>query len=223
MGVSRILFGRTPQRSKGTATPAQSTPLGPRQTDSGPPPWQDLPEELGDDNDPAEAALGATIVGESQTQLAKTYLAKYPHLDFTYRRLGRHYVAAGQFAKGREVLEQGLAACPRRRLLCLDYAALEYEAGRSAAALVWWARAAERQLAVRHYDGPEAFTYLAYLAMLFGLPVQAQQLLEFADRHHVFRLSAPAKAELQALAKNLDRKEVVRRLSAVAQQLPPGG
>ncbi|MCL5110397.1 MAG: tetratricopeptide repeat protein [Chloroflexi bacterium] len=178
---------------------------------------------MGSDSDPAEAALGSVIVGEAQAQLARSYLAKYPELDFTYCRLGRHYLASGQFERAREVLDQGLAACPRRRRLCLQYAALEYEAGRLAAAVAWWLRSAERQLAVERIDGPEAFTHLAYTAMLLGHPQQAQQLLAFADRSHVFRLSEQAKEEMQTLAKNLDRKKVGQSIAALARQLPQTG
>ena len=170
-----------------------------------------------DDESGAAALLTFGYADPSAEGLARQLMAKFPEADTAYCWLGHHYGLRGRFDEARAVLDEGLAACARKRRLCREYGRLELEACRLPEAVKWWLRAATLQARGNSLDDHEPFLFLAYVAGCCGLADQARQLFAIVDRIQPARLSPAGQAELHTLVDQTTRRPLVKAIEAFVQ------
>ncbi|MFC1806217.1 hypothetical protein ACFL09_04465 [Planctomycetota bacterium] len=164
------------------------------------------------------SVLGSGHGTDKDVQLAWTLIAKYPDLDMPYYWLSHHCALRSNLGEARDILDKGLATCKRKRLLCVEYAWVECEAGRLLPAVKWWLRSAVLEVVSGRPISYEPFMYLAYLAAMCGLPGVAERLFAATDAVRSCRLSADGEHQLRRLLHDCYVPTIATVLDRFAQE-----
>lgn len=172
---------------------------------------QDLPEERNayrmPDVQPAHI-LGSGGGTPEHVRLGRDLVNKYPDLDMPYYWLSHHYLLKRDLDTARQLLDQGIRSCKRKRWLCDEYGELEYRAGNLPEAVKWWTRHAVLQITSATFDAYACFMYLGYVAGWCDLPDEARLLFSVTDAIKFIRLDNTGQRELDLMVRSADTAPV---------------
>jgi hypothetical protein len=121
-----------------------------------------------------------------------------------YYWLSHHYLLKGDLDAARQLLDQGLQVCNRKRLLCHEYGEVEHEAGKIFEAVKWWTRGAVLEITSEAYHSYSCFMYLGYVAGWCALPNESKLLFRVTDAIESIRLSDTGQQKLYSMVRNAD-------------------
>lgn len=153
-------------------------------------------------------------------EYAASLMKLYPDLDLVPVALSHLYSQRGDIERALATAVQAIPNCPRKIHLYAAAGLAEFDRGRLAEALVWWARSAVAQCIVADFRDHEPFLYLAHAAEASGGPDEADMFFTMADaiEPRAMRLRESAYAQLAAVAGHWARDPLLRVLRYVTAE-----